>query len=86
MDSIGVINYVNLYVQEFVQENPLQVINSSVVLRDGYEFCILDTSGLNWLWYRFREGVILLSMMYSDPHLLLCRLDSESRRGVSHQF
>ena len=35
MDSIGVTNYVYLYVQEHVQQD-LHLTNNSVVLRDGY--------------------------------------------------
>ena len=58
MDYLGVTDFVYVYVQNHVQQE-FQLTNNSVVIGDGFEFCIDDTTGNHWMgWYRFREGVL----------------------------
>ena len=51
-------SFMYIYVQNHVQQE-FQLTNNSVVIGDGFEFCIDDTAGNHWMgWYRFREGVL----------------------------
>ena len=60
MDYLGVTDFAYVYVQNHVHvQQDFQLTNNSVVIGDGFEFCISDTTGHNWMgWCRFREGMI----------------------------
>ena len=65
MDTTGAIGHVHVPVRDIESDHPLQRFNRSIFLRDGdeFEFCIQDWSGWAWIWYRFCEGVLQLSLM-----------------------